>query len=521
MVIFDDYFYGKLLGRQEFRAERDIKDLHKNLKRRSPDAIQAATDFIKFREYVCGHKTYEHQMLWHRVLNTGEDNRYLRGIAGKDVSILSPRNSGKSSFLLQWIAWVLGVHVNHGISLKILLLSYVVNVASAKSRQIKSIIESERYQEVFPLVRPSKAKWGENEWSIDFAFAGLRTIDEAYTLACSGLAGSINSRRSHLILFDDLLKNKQEAQNKKIQDRMVENYYSIVRFTKHEGARCVNLGTRFAKHDVYTRVFVEPNWKTVTQSALISENGVERSFCEPVKDIDGEVMFGITLDTLRKEREDDLESFLLQRQNKIPESQAQGIPPHHIRYAWMPKEFERIVIGLDLASSTDGDYTAITVLGVSESALFVIDAWQQKMQGNMKKIDLLYGMWSKRKDTCKNPVILAVDSNKYAIDFKGDLEDYRAESTDGFEEIIIEGVKASGRGDKLDRLMSHSLLFEKGRIFFNKISEPLPDGKSVIGVLTDQIIDYNPIDSNDLMDSLEIAIFVARGYLKTELSVAG
>lgn len=654
-----------LSPKQQAAQKEEQKEFNQRLRQRSPDAIASAIDFLKFREYVCGQETYPHMMAWHHALNTGESNRFLKGIAGEDTCILAPRNSAKSTFLLQWVAWVIGTHAMQGISLKILYISYVVDIATSKSRQIKSIIESEKYQETFPKVRKNRSKWGEGEWAIDFQFAGLRTIDEAYTVACSGLYGATNAKRclafdswivtekgdfpisqfhqligvkvkcfdiktnqvewkrvtgfakreteelyhvitftghkirctgnhpfyikgigyykasgfykeaqhlkkgdtvvarshewewepdtilsvekvpanetvydievednhnffangvlvhnSHLGIFDDLLKDRPTAQNKQIQDRITDNYNNVIRYTKHEGARFINLGTRFAKHDVYNRIFIVPKWRVITQSALVIEDGQERSFCEPVSD--EEQGMGISLETLRKERAEDLESFMLQRQNQIPVTSSSGILPHFIKYVWLPTEFERIVIGMDLASSVDGNYNAMVVLGISENKIYVCDAYQERIQGNMKKIDKLYTMWARRKDMSKNPAILAVDHNKYMIDFKGDLEDYLLESEDNFKYLQIQPVKSTGRGEKIERLMSHSALFEKGRVFFNRVSVDLGvDNLPIIELLVRQISDYNPMDSNDLMDALENGIFVARDYINSELSSAG
>lgn len=488
-------------------------------KKRSQEAIDSASDFVLFRKYVCGMDTYLYMHTWLKELNTGKDSKFLRGIAGDDTCILSPRGSAKSTFCLQWIAWVIGVHANHGISLKILYISYVIDVASSKSRQIKAIIESERYQEVFPIVRPSKSKWGESEWAIDFAFAGLSTIEEPYTLACSGLQGAINSKRSHILLFDDLLKSPSEAKNKKIQDRMMENYNSIVRFTKHDGARAINLGTRMAKFDLYATTFIPVNgWKVIKQSALLSDGSGEYSYCDD----------RVALETLLEERRLDEESFLLQRQNEIPEITSQGIRPHLIKWGWMPAEFERIVIGLDTADSKEenSNATAIVVIGIANDCLYVLDAFEGRVQGNLKKIDLIYDYWAKRKNDCKYPAILAVDYHRYSQGLEGDvnayMDDIREDDSldNDFASMTIEKIKSTGRGEKIDRIESHSYLFEKSRIIFNTVASSVSevDNTNTLKKIVSEITDYNALAHNDLMDALEAGIFTARQYISGDLS---
>lgn len=488
-------------------------------KKQSQEAIDSASDFVLFRKYVCGMDTYPYMYTWLHELITGNDSRFLRGIAGDDTCILAPRGSAKSTFLLQWIAWIVGTHANLGISLKILYISYVIDVATSKSRQIKSIIESERYQEVFPIVRPSKSKWGESEWAIDFAYAGLSTIEEPYTLVCSGLQGAINSKRSHILLFDDLLKSPSEAKNKKIQDRMMENYNSIVRFTKHDGARAINLGTRMAKFDLYATTFVPANgWKVIKQSALLTDSSGEYSYCDD----------RVSLQTLIEERRLDEESFLLQRQNEIPEITSTGIRPHLIKWGWMPSQFERIVIGLDTADSKEenSNATAIVIVGIANDCLYVLDAYEGRIQGNLKKIDMIYDYWSKRKNDCKYPAILAADYHRYSQGLEGDLNAYMDDIRDddsldsSFASISIEKIKSTGRGEKIDRMLSHSYLFERFRIIFNTacMSTSEIDDSDTLKKVVSELTDYNALGHNDLMDALECAIFVGRQYISGDLS---
>jgi phage terminase large subunit-like protein len=217
---------------------------------------------------------------------------------------------------------------------------------------------------------------------------------------------------------------------------------------------------------------------------------------------------------LLEERELDLESFLLQRQNVIPETSSQGIREHHIKYAWLPNKFNRLVLGVDLAVSAnaDSDATAFVMLGITDDSIYICDAREERIQGNMKKIDIIVDMWEARKGMCNNALIVAVDKNKYSIALEGDLKDYIDSSSDDFKNTQIEPVPSAGRGDKLDRITSHSSLFENGKIFFNKVADFLPR-------IATEITDYNPLDSNDLMDSTEVGLFIARQYLISELSV--
>jgi hypothetical protein len=102
-----------------------------------------------------------------------------------------------STYLAQWVSYQFGMHTSpwRRLALKCLGVSYNIDTAMPRSRQIQSIMESSKYQEIFPWVRPSKKKWGEKEWMIDLEWAGLATTEEQYSYVCAGLTGAINSRR--------------------------------------------------------------------------------------------------------------------------------------------------------------------------------------------------------------------------------------------------------------------------------------------------------------------------------------
>lgn len=162
-------------------------------------SLLARSNFLVFRQLVCGHESPEHHQFWHQQLNTGVDSKCLKGIGGKHTLILSPRGAAKSTFLVEWTAWVIGVHSSPSVQIpiKILYTSYNIEVASLKSEQIQAIITSPAYRKVFPWVRPGR-KWGSRLWEIDKAHAGLPMVDEPYTISCAGIKGAVASKRAHL-----------------------------------------------------------------------------------------------------------------------------------------------------------------------------------------------------------------------------------------------------------------------------------------------------------------------------------
>jgi hypothetical protein len=164
------------------------------------DIERARTDFGYFCEVVGDKPPASHHKEWHKYLCTSEDSECLVGIAGPNIDILAPRGSAKSTVLGLFTAWAIGIHALNKKPLKILYISYTVDVARPKSAAIKRIIEeSKTYGEVFPNVKIAKGINSNEYWSIDWKFAGIKsTGEEEFTVCCAGLKGAVTSKRSHL-----------------------------------------------------------------------------------------------------------------------------------------------------------------------------------------------------------------------------------------------------------------------------------------------------------------------------------
>jgi hypothetical protein len=169
---------------QQIRVPRNAESLER-----------AREDFGFFCEYVADKPPAQHHLDWHRHFVTNEDSSCLIKIAGPNVDLLAPRGSAKSTVLGLLTAWAIGIHTQAKLPLQILYLSYTVDIARSKSATIKRIIESKRYQEVFPTVRLMKNVTSNEYWSIDHRFAGIDTTgDEQFTLCAAGQIGRASCR---------------------------------------------------------------------------------------------------------------------------------------------------------------------------------------------------------------------------------------------------------------------------------------------------------------------------------------
>ena len=288
-------------------------------------------------------------------------------------------------------------------------------------------------------------------------------------------------------------------------------------------------------NDIYCTEFTpEKNWRVIRQSALLEKpDGTEYSYWEP----ENPKSPGTPLVRLQKEREEMPVEFSFQRQNKIIRVKEQSISPELIQRGVIPSRFDSLVLGCDLSAGKkeSNDYTTLVLGGLLKGSdntpdqYWIIDAWENRIMGNMEKLDAIIemweawnhllpqvltynpqkGTWEERPETGLN---LFFDSSAYGLSLQGDYEDYVM----GQKEILdwrVHPVPASGRGDKLYRLRKHTGLFSNRLVWFNLYGRTMQDGRKPMGRLIQQITEFGSTSHDDLADGFELCMTGLRSYL--------
>jgi hypothetical protein len=423
-------------------------------------ALLARNDLAIFGEYVCGKKPAVHHQEWIAELVTNRSNDSLKLIAGEDTEILAPRGSAKSTWIGFFVAWVIG----HNPGIQIIYVSCAESIAISRGRLIRRIIESSKYQEVFPNISKSN-RWTDTLWEIDKGKAGVNTIDSDYTFYSVGVTGSIVSRRSNLIIGDDLIKSSQSIKNREIREQMVENWNEVICPTLIPGGRIVDIGTRFRRDDIHASEFTQDKgWRQIIQKAVLTDEatGIEKSFWED----------RFELGDLQSRRERNPVAFSFQYQNEIIGTGTESIDYEWIRRGDIPMldKFEEKILGIDLASSLKNraDFTAFVLVGRYLDSYYVIDCRFGKWIGNLDKFDTikqLYEEWGEFE--------ILVESVSYQSSFIKDFDDWinREEETKSTHGLTIKQLRCNGiklKGDKLQRLSGFKGLFQRGKVIFNQ-----------------------------------------------------
>lgn len=480
-----------------------------------PDEIRRArVSFGAFCEAI-GKPNAAHHQLWADAFVTGRDTSQLLQLGGPNTAVLAPRGSAKSTVLGLLVAWAIGIHTEAGIMLRMLYLAYSLDIARSRSHTIKNLINGTRYREIFPKVRLSKERSSDELWSIDYDFAGIDPGgDDPYTLVGQGLSGSITSRRSQLIVLDDVIKSSRSIENPSLRQVLITNWNEVVKPTLIEGGRCIALGTRFSTVDIFHTTFNEKNgWRVLTQKAIVQdEHGQEQSYWPE----------WVSLEYLRKLREEDPISFSFQFQNQPVSTSALDFPRSWLVAAPLQTEHDAYCIGIDLSSGLKerNDWTVFTLAGRRDEGVQMIDFRRMRSMGNLEKIDLLCellldwglieqgtGAEADRWFGTDVSVTINIEATSYQRSLKADAEEILIKQR-GLTNLILKPIDDMS-GDKLSRLRGRLGLFQTGRITWNELINWEP----YWGELTS----FGSCDHDDCPDSMLLALrgLVGQGQIQT------
>ena len=483
-----------------------------NIKEPDKKFIKSRTCFYTFCKTM-GYTPAKHMLQWHRELCTDVDTKALIGVGGPNTDILAPRGSAKSTVLGLFAAWMIGRHTTAKQMLRILYISYMVDIARAKSATIKRMLTSNAYKSIFPMVRLSKIRRSDEYWAIDYDYAGIDTgADEAFTIACGGLKGAITSKRSQLVLIDDPIKSAGSISNPDIRREMETTWTNVIAPTMFEGARAICLGTRFHHDDLHARLFTEKNgWRQVIQQAMnTDEEGKTTSYWPDFW----------SMKYLNERKKEDQVAFAYQYMNIPVQTSEIGISPELIIKGRIPDDYDALGVGIDLSSGLreSNDWTVMTLGGLHEGKVYMIDQRRVRSMGNMEKMDTLCELLSDWNILQENeegdyfptmcPVTIWPEAVSYQMSFEGDFKRIMIEQR-ALYNISISPVKGF-KGDKLARLRGVLGLYENNRVIWNKYRK--------WDVMEEELLNFGHASHDDTVDSMVLTLggLLRRGRLQVD-----
>lgn len=182
------------------------------------------------------------------------------------LMLFCPPRTGKTELLIRFIAW----HVGRNPDKPILYASYGADLAWEKSGEARAIVASEDFGEVFPAARLDPASRSVQRWRI----AGHRAIVQA-----QGVGGPLTGKGGHLIVVDDPVKNRQDADSATMREATWKWYTSTLRTRLEPGGRIIVVMTRWHEDDLAGRLLARAQadgqadqWTVVKLPAIAKEH---------------------------------------------------------------------------------------------------------------------------------------------------------------------------------------------------------------------------------------------------------
>lgn len=198
---------------------------------------------------------------WHHRQLASALERVARGECKRLIITMPPRH-GKSMEASEFFpAWYLGYHPDH----YILQASYGQDLVDGFGRKIRNQLKDELYQVLFPGTALAEDSQAANKFSTSAggAYFGV------------GIGGSATGRGAHLLLIDDPIKDRAEAESELMRQRAKDWYTSVAYTRLMPNGAIIVIQTRWHEDDLAGWLIKEHShegWEVMNLPAILHED---------------------------------------------------------------------------------------------------------------------------------------------------------------------------------------------------------------------------------------------------------
>jgi predicted phage terminase large subunit-like protein len=152
------------------------------------------------------------------------------------LMILAPAGSAKSSYAaVAAPAWIMGKKPGS----KIILASHGSTIATKQSKRSRQLVRSERYRTLFETQLPADQR-AADEWA----------LTNGSSFMAGGILSGLTGNRADVVIADDLLKGRDEAESETIREKTWEAFRDDLRSRLVPGGSMIVINTRWHQSDV-------------------------------------------------------------------------------------------------------------------------------------------------------------------------------------------------------------------------------------------------------------------------------
>ena len=408
---------------------------------------------------------------------------------------MPPRHSKSETMTKKYPAWVIGNNPDF----EIIIASYSMDLARDFGK-----IARDTYREhsksgtgIFNTVIDRDKSAGDN-WGI---------LEHRGAVVSTGVGGSATGKGAHIAIIDDPFKNREDANSRLQRDKVWAWYQSTIRTRLAPGGGIIIIQTRWHEDDLVGRIVKEmengtgETFESVVLPAIAEENDIlGRKVGEPL----WEERYGIDeLENIKKAIGSREFSALYQQKPQVEDG---GLfKRQYFKYFDVKNDFiiannKNVNIKdcfyfqtIDTAMSThkNNDFTAIaTFVCDREWNLYLVDLMLERLE--------VPDQWNviKQYRHKYNLRFQAIESKSNGI---GIIQQAKREG------MPLKELKADT--DKMTRALNISVMFENGKVFFNKKLEKLLE-------LEEQLLKFPNAVHDDAVDVCSYAGIVINDLIQ-------
>lgn len=181
---------------------------------------------------------------------------------GRLIIEMPPRHGKTKTTSQLYPTWHLGRNPNH----RIMLVSYGAGLAFKNSRAARNFIKAPRYQAIFghQLARDSAAV---DSWSFEEDSGENQGGADAL-----GIRGGATGKGAHVLIIDDPIQNRMEAESKDQREKIWEAYQDDLESRLEPGGAIILMATRWHIDDPTGRALKQGGWARLRLPAIAEKN---------------------------------------------------------------------------------------------------------------------------------------------------------------------------------------------------------------------------------------------------------
>lgn len=192
---------------------------------------------------------------WHHKLIMDALERVERGELRKLMIFVPPRHGKSEIASINFPAWYFGRNPKKNI----IAASYNSDLAVGFGRKARNIVSSAEYRNLFSGVSLAEDSQAAGRW--------ITNQGGEYTAV--GIGGGTTGRGADILLIDDPVKDKQEAESPVIQERNIGWYRSVARTRLSPQGAIVIIQTRWHDKDLAGMILAEQHdWEIIELPAI-------------------------------------------------------------------------------------------------------------------------------------------------------------------------------------------------------------------------------------------------------------